>query len=144
MEPERPNNSETRLININLYTKLALFIKPFIWLLFIAVLSLMPAEDLPKVPLRDLPQFDKMIHFAMYFMLAVLLVKPLQRLHLPVWLIVLLTSIIIGGLIEILQFAITNYRSASWFDFLADITGAIAGVLAYGMMVSGKWWERYF
>ena len=144
MEPERHNNSETRLINIKLYTKLALFIKPFIWLLFIAVFSLMPPEDLPNVPLSDLPQFDKMIHFAMYFMLAVLLVKPLKRLQLPVWLIVLLISIFIGGLIEILQFAITNYRSASWFDFLADITGAIAGVLVYGMMVSGKWWERYF
>jgi len=143
MEHERHNGYETQSININFYAKVALFIKPFIWLLFIAVLSLMPAEDLPKMPMRDLPQFDKMVHFAMYFILAVLLVKPLQRLHLPVLLIVLFISILIGGLIEILQFAITNYRSASWFDFLADMAGAAAGLLAFNMLVAGKWWERY-
>ena len=128
----------------NLYSKLALFIKPFIWLIFIAVLSLMPAEDLPKVPMWNLPQFDKLVHFTMYFILAVLLAKPLIKLELLVWSIVLFISVLIGGLIEILQFAITNYRSASWFDFLADITGAIIGLLAYGKLVSGKWWERYF
>lgn len=128
----------------NLYSKLALFMKPFIWLLFIAVLSLMPAEDLPKMPLRDLPQYDKMVHFTMYFILAVLLVKPLIILQYPVWLVVLFISVLIGGLIEILQFAITNYRSASWFDFVADITGAITGLLAFGKLVAGKSWERYF
>jgi VanZ family protein len=128
----------------NLNRNLTLFIKPFIWLVIIAVLCLMPGNDLPRIPLSNLPQFDKLVHFMMYFILALLLVKPLRRLQLPVWVIVLVISVLIGGLIEILQYAITNLRSASWFDFFADIAGTITGLLTYGMLVAGKWWERYF
>jgi hypothetical protein len=49
----------------------------------------------------------------------------------------------IGGLIEVLQWAVTSQRSASWGDFSADFAGAIAGLIAYGLFVSDKPWETY-
>ena len=143
MEHERLNGSEKQSININLYTKLALFIKPLIWLAFIGVLCLMPAEDLPKISIVNHIYFDKVVHFGMYFILAVLLAKPVNKLNLPLWPVILLATVLIGGMIEILQFAVTNYRSASWFDFFADMAGAAAGLLAFNMLVAEKWLERY-
>jgi len=127
----------------NFFNRLTLFIKPVIWLAFIGVLCLMPLEDLPQISIVDHIYFDKGVHFMMYFILAVLLAKPVRKLRLPVWPVILLTTVLIGGLIEILQFAVTNYRSASWFDFFADMAGAAAGLLAFNMLVADKWLERY-
>jgi VanZ family protein len=127
----------------NHFNRQTLFIKPLIWLAFIGVLCLIPLEDLPNISIVNHIYFDKVVHFGMYFILAVLLAKPVNKLHLPLWPVILLTTVLIGGMIELLQFAITNYRSASWFDFFADLAGATAGLLSFNMMVVGKWWERY-
>ena len=126
-----------------LFKNLILFVKPILWLAVIAVLSLMPGEDLPEIPLMQLPHFDKMVHIGMYFMLALLLVKPVRTLRLPVWPVILLIVALIGGMIEILQFAAAQYRSASWLDFFANLAGAAAGLLTFVKLVSGKWLERY-
>jgi VanZ family protein len=122
---------------------ITLFVKPLIWLAIIAVLCFMPAEDIPQTPLFRIPHFDKIVHFGMYFILAVLLSRPVKTVRLPVWLSTLLISVFIGGLIEILQYAITNSRSANWGDFFADFVGAIIGLLVYGWIVKGKQWERF-
>lgn len=73
----------------------------------------------------------------MYFILAVLLVRPLKTLKLPVWFLTLLISVIVGGVIEILQYVITTYRSANWGDFGADVAGAVGGLVVYGWIVPG-------
>jgi VanZ family protein len=122
---------------------ITLFVKPLVWLVFIAVLCFMPAEDIPKTPLILIPHFDKLVHFGMYFILAVLLIRPLRFFRMPVWPVTLLISVFIGGMIEILQFAITDTRSASWGDFFADTAGAIVGLLVYEWLVNGKRWERF-
>ena len=120
-----------------------LFLKPLLWLAIITVLCLIPAEDLPGKSLTRIPHFDKMVHFGMYFVLAVLLAKPLKALSLPVWPVTLLVSVLAGGLIEILQLTLTSLRSASLFDFIAGIAGAVAGLMAFHVIVKGRWLERY-
>jgi VanZ family protein len=125
------------------YKSITLFVKPIIWLCIIFALCLMPVEDLPGKSLGRIPHFDKLVHFGMYFILAVLIFRPLKSLKLRVWPVTLLISLLIGGMIEILQFAITNYRSASWGDFSSDFAGAVVGLLVYGLLVSGKRWERF-
>jgi VanZ family protein len=102
----------------------------------------MPPEQLPSTKLWRIPCFDKMVHFGMYFILAVLLVRPLKTTKLPVWITTVVTSLFVGGVIEILQYAITNYRSASWGDFGSDIAGALIGLLVYAWMVKGRKWEH--
>jgi VanZ family protein len=122
---------------------LSLFIKPALWLGVIFTLCLLPPQDIPGKNLMRIPHFDKVVHFGMYWMLAILLVRPFKTVRIPVWTGTLLFSLFIGGLIEILQWAVTNQRSASWGDFSADFAGAVVGLVIYGILVKGRRWERY-
>jgi VanZ family protein len=125
------------------FNHVTLFVKPLVWLIIIAILCFMPAEDIPQTPLFSIPYFDKVVHFGMYFILAVLLIRPLKTIQNEVLLFTLLITVFVGGMIEILQFAITNTRSANWGDFFADIAGAGIGYVVYGWLVAGKQWERF-
>lgn len=103
----------------------------------------MPAEDLPRVKAFEFPHFDKLVHFGMYFVFALLMVRPLRINRWPVWPVTILSSMFVGGVIEILQFTFTYQRFASWGDFVADMTGAVVGLLAYGWVVACFEWEKY-
>lgn len=127
----------------NIWKSILLFIKPVIWLAIIFILCLVPPQDLPGKSLWQIPHFDKLIHFGMYFILAVLLVRPLKTINWPVWIATLVISAFVGGLIEILQYAVTSMRSANWGDFGADVAGAGAGLLIYAWLVSGRSWGKW-
>jgi len=119
-----------------------LFLKPAIWLTVVLVLCLMPANDLPETSLAKIPNFDKLVHFGMYFIFAVFLFRPFKTIKAPVVTCTLLTSLIAGGMIEVLQYAVTECRSADWRDFAADFAGAAAGLVFYTLLVKDKPWER--
>jgi VanZ family protein len=127
----------------HLIKTLTLFIKPALWLCIIVTLCLMPPQDIPGKSLMRVPHFDKMVHAGMYFVLALLIIRPFKTFRIPVWTGTLAFSLFIGGIIEILQWAVTSERSASWGDFSADMAGALAGLLIYGWLVAGRKWERY-
>lgn len=97
----------------------------------IAILTLMPASDLP----RRVPGTDKLHHFLAFAALVfpALAVRPsAARWILPL-------AIAYGGLIELIQ----PYfgRSAEWGDFVADALGAFAGALA-GLAAHRLWLRR--
>ncbi len=93
-------------------------------------LSFFHPPQLDDVPL--FPHFDKVAHFCMYGGMSGML-----------WLEFLLTHrrgkypyrhgfvggticpILFSGMIEILQGAMTTYRSGDWFDFLANTLGVL-------------------
>jgi len=86
---------------------------------------------------KGIPTFeneDKLVHFLMYAGLAIVLIydhkraKPNNSLILY-RLICIFFPIFIGGIVEILQPMYFAPRSASWFDWLADILGVLAGWL---------------
>jgi VanZ family protein len=120
-----------------LFSLLLRFLKPLVWLVVITILCIMPPSNLPTTSLFEIPQFDKAIHFGMYFVMALLLVHPLEKVYPPgiarriLAIDILLISLAVGGIIEILQFAMAYQRSASWGDLVADLAGAAAGWLLY-------------
>lgn len=120
-----------------LFSLLLRFLKPLVWLVIITILCIMPPSNLPTTSLFEIPQFDKIIHFGMYFVMALLLVHPLEKVYPPgvtrrvLAIDILLISLAVGGIIEILQFALAYQRSASWGDLVADLAGAAAGWLLY-------------
>ena len=87
----------------------------------VAVLSLLPAHDLPKVGVSD-----KLEHAGAYFVLAILGGLGLRARRSLAYLFILLCAM--GGVIELLQ-AFSPGRSPDVFDALANATGAGAGVL---------------
>ena len=83
--------------------KLINFWKPAVWLIIICYLSLMPGNGLPKVPLINIPHFDKIVHLGFYFILTLLMIKPFSKISAFPYLFSMLISAVISGIIEILQ-----------------------------------------
>jgi len=120
------------IFSINQKLRIALSL---IYLGFIALLSLLPSDDFPEIPL--FPGADKIVHTFMYMgfaWLACWSVHP-EIKHIRYYLIIIL-SVGWGILMEVFQFDLHLGRSFEWFDVLANVIGTLAGVLIYNLMVS--------
>ena len=99
--------------------------------LIIMYLSLTSSHTFDNVPLINIPNFDKVIHFGMYFglMLVIILehrknIKNAQYLFLAG-----LIPLFYGILMEILQATLTVTRTGSIYDALANGAGILASIL---------------
>jgi VanZ family protein len=102
-----------------------------IYLLVIALLSLLPSYDIPDISL--FPGADKLVHICMYLGLAFLACWVHDIGHHRIWFIYLLLAgvFMYGVLMEILQRTMHNGRDFDFKDLLANLTGAIIGLLIY-------------
>ncbi len=124
--------------------KVLRFWKPVIWLILICYGLFLPAHELPLKPFLQIPYFDKMVHFTLFFVLCLLLFRPFKTLQLKQYFLAPLTSIAIGALLELVQHSITSSRNSDIFDFLANLSGILASILFYHYFVSEKKWEKLF
>jgi uncharacterized membrane protein HdeD (DUF308 family) len=104
---------------------------PFTWALvvFIFVVCLMPV---PQKEMPSVPNFDKLVHTAMYAVLCTVIFwerirqskrRPLRMSHCFVGAFVL--PILMSGIIELLQAYATENRSGDWWDMAANSLGVI-------------------
>jgi VanZ family protein len=109
-----------RLLRVAIWCALAIH-----WIT-IFTLTHLPAKDLPKVEVND-----KVEHATAYFVLSVLLYLSI-RLARPIkylpW-IVFVACAAYGALDEYLQYALPIHRDASVWDWTADVTGTVIGVI---------------
>ena len=77
---------------------------------------------------------DKVVHFMMFFAMAFAYhfdfrrgKKPVDEARLMGWIFVSLSAF--GGLIELAQWKMRMGRSGDWYDLLADIAGALYGII---------------
>ena len=104
---------------ITLWRVLAVVAIALIW-----IGSLWPADELRQL---DLPRFnDKLGHFIGYLTVAMLLALGWRQA--PLWLLWLVATVS-GGLAELAQGMLTTTRSMEWLDLLANVSGALAGVV---------------
>jgi len=87
----------------------------------------MPSRDLPEMPVGN---FDKIVHFSMYFVLSVLLMKAMyyHSRSLTGGKVFLFTLIIVGMygiLMELFQSFVPG-RTPSLADVLANVAGILA------------------
>jgi VanZ family protein len=93
-------------------------------------------SSLSSFPYRLVAVFsDKVLHFGEYAILALLAFRAIRSVNrqLPVWVtfaITLLGVAFLGGADELYQ-RLIPFRDSSWFDFLADLSGGLAGSLTY-------------
>ena len=122
--------------------KILSFWKPLLWLVIILVLSLIPGNKLPGIPL--FPHIDKVVHALMYFGLAILLVRPLKRVpgSRP-YLWAVLICLIIGTAVEYSQAHLAVNRSGNFYDELANVFGAMLGVGFYHLFIRNFPWEKW-
>lgn len=126
------------------YLKKWAFVPTLFVLMAITYLSL--SED--PVHARDMHLFegaDKLVHGCMYLGLVVVGCYDMYRIGLRptrtscfLWCVV---AVAWGGLMELLQGALTMGRSADWWDFLANSCGALVG-LAFSLWVLPRFFGR--
>lgn len=87
-----------------------------------------------------IPNFDKIVHFTMYFILSISFVVETTMIKsgtkkniLWAYVAALLLSALLGGLIEYIQGYLTDYRSADIMDWLFDLGGSLTACLLIGL-----------
>ena len=115
------------LLSVRLPFRYALVL---IYVGLIMTLSLIPPQSFPKLPLFE--GADKLVHIMMYLVFSVLSswALKIELYRQRVWLII---PVIIGWgiLMEFIQLEMRIGRSFSWYDILANTTGATIGILFY-------------
>jgi VanZ family protein len=94
-----------------------------IWFATILFLALQTSTPTPE---SSLLAWDKFQHAAAFGLLALLGGKALESL-LPstrAWFMAFILVVLLGGLVEVAQAMLTDYRSGDWHDLLADAVGA--------------------
>ena len=124
--------------------KLLLFWKPVIWLALICYGLFLPVNNLPMKSFLNIPYFDKMVHFSLFFVLCILFYRPFKLLNLKQYIWAPLFAIALSGLLEFIQHSISSSRHTDIFDFAANTTGVMVSVLFYHFFVNGKKWEKLF
>lgn len=115
--------TETHYIKILLKYKKTII---YIILIFIACLIPSSPEHKPKILI---PNFDKIVHFTMFFGLSV--VYSIENIRKKKLFNILIISILTALSTEISQKLFTTTRTFDVLDIAADLTGAIIGYLCF-------------
>ena len=104
-----------------------------IYTLLIAVASVSPTSDLPRI---DFPFLDKIIHVLIYTIMALLwlmygVTKRNGAMSLKTILLILFFCFLYGIIIEVIQGQFTAFRKADPWDVLANLAGVILGWLIF-------------
>jgi VanZ family protein len=108
--------------------------------IIILYLSLASSSSFDKVPLFEIPYLDKLVHFVMYFGLMLVIIYENRKSIKSKRQLMLISAIplIYGIVLEILQALMTNTRSGSIFDAIADGAGIFAAVLIGSVYLQRK------
>ena len=102
-----------------------------LWTLIIFVLCCTPGQYIPTTNWLELLSFDKFVHLSIFFGLVFLWLLAINQIKTRTKSLkytILISAIIYGGLLELMQANIFSHRSGDWFDFIANTAGCI---LAY-------------
>jgi VanZ family protein len=94
-------------------------------------LSLADSNTINPGRLFNFPDSDKIAHFLIYglFTLILLMDSCSWKIFERIYYIIIVIPVILGVLMEALQYLLTNYRQADFFDFLADLAGIACAAL---------------
>jgi VanZ family protein len=100
-----------------------------LWTLLIFILCFVPARGVPDL---DIPLIDKWVHFILFGMFSFLWLLSVTRYNHLHLLLVLISAIILGWLVEYLQGSLSFLgRSQDNMDTLADGIGGLIGVVVF-------------
>ena len=101
--------------------------------LIIMYLSLASSDTFDEIPNFNIPNFDKFVHFGMYFgLMSVIIFESRKTLKSTGSLfLTALIPLCYGILMEILQSALTTSRTSSFYDVLANSFGILVSLLLW-------------
>lgn len=101
-----------------------------LWLLFISVLFFLPGSTLPQGGLFSIPYFDKYVHVG-FFAVLVFLWRFYFGPDVKFTGLVLLLALCYGMAVEVVQHYWVVNRSFDLGDVLADLSGAVLGIVLW-------------
>jgi glycopeptide antibiotics resistance protein len=108
-----------------------------IYLICIALLSLLPPNDFPEIPL--FPGADKIVHTCMYLGLTWLACWSMHAEIKRKWYYLIIAFSISWGIImELFQLFMHLGRSFDFYDIIGNSLGTMIGVLIYVLMAQQK------
>jgi VanZ family protein len=121
--------------------------KALLWNALILLASLMPTDGLSDSRWMEFPYLDKIVHFLMYAILTMLILRENHVFkgkyrQINVLTISFAYVFLMGFFIEILQNSFFIGRNFDIFDVLANVTGALvalAGFRIYHHLKQKKW-----
>jgi VanZ family protein len=121
--------------------------KSSVWTIIIILATTLPSSSIPKNSLLQIPHFDKLVHFTLFFVLALFILSERNSLRLQGQLtnraitFALSISIAYGLIIELLQYFLLPTRSGSLYDFMANVLGTIMAVVVYRLVnrITASW-----
>jgi VanZ family protein len=107
----------------------------WIWAALVFVVHVAPIDS-ERARRFDFPFADKWIHGILFFVLAgiSLLARDSKRSVRNSLLSIILACAVYGALLEWIQYSFTDERSGDLMDWLADLTGLLAGLLFAKLM----------
>ncbi len=107
-----------------------------IWVVVIFWVISMPPSSIPRTSLFQIPHFDKLVHYGVFFLFGIFLSYGffkqtgtlVSKKH---YTFSLLIGVIYGGATEWYQLNYVAGRSGEWLDFAANVAGCITGLLAF-------------
>lgn len=130
------NTCHAMNLNISNYWRLALWIVIMCYLLFI------PASQIPGKAFLNIPNLDKIVHFGMFFILCLLLFRPVKQFTPNFYFWTPLLALVLAVSLEFLQEHITASRSSDAFDLLANSAGLAFAAIFYRLFINGKKLEK--
>jgi len=105
-----------------------------LWMVFISVLFCLPGSSLPKADWLSKIYFDKWVHIGFFIVLVLLWSWYLELERTRTYFIIILTAVLYGFIIELVQHYLILNRSFDLGDLAADTLGALFGIFI---------WDRY-
>lgn len=115
-----------------------------IWLIIMTYLLFMPASQLPTKPFLQIPNFDKLVHFGLFFILCMLTFRPVKQFTPNYYFWTPLLTFAAAILLEFIQQKISPSRHSDIYDLWANTAGVSFATLFYALFVNKKWLERIF
>ncbi len=98
--------------------------KSSIWTIIILIFCSLPSSNLPRTSIINIPHFDKILHFGIFFFLALLFCFENKNI-----VYIFIFSFALGLFIEIEQHYLISSRSGDIIDLIADTIGATVGII---------------
>lgn len=115
-----------------------------IWLLIMTYLLFIPAGQLPSKPFLHIPNIDKIVHFILFFILCLLIFRPVKQFTANFYFWSPLLTLVTAILLEYFQQKITPSRHSDIYDMWANVAGLSCATFFYALFVHKKWLERIF
>jgi len=112
--------------------------------LLILYLSLKNADDLNKVQFLNIPHFDKIAHFCMYFTLMSIFILETRKSKVMNSSVLLLAlfPFFYGIILEILQATLTTTRSGNVFDVIFNTLGILFSLIVW-LLIKKTYNEKF-